>query len=522
MTSTDDSNTRGKRRRGGRRRERPPAQPRSVTTLLNNLPHTEVLSEEGIETIHLASMRLLSETGMLVLDFPQAVETFRDNGAKVKDNMVWIDEATLMHFVDLAPSSFTLLARNPANNLPVGGRNTIFSPAYGPPFASDLDRGRRPGTISDFRDLARLTHMIGDLHHAGGVVVEPNDIGVDERHLDMLMAHITLNDKSFMGSVTHPDNARDSVTMAEIVFGRDAIRANPALLSIISISSPMRMDDRMLGALEVYAKANQAVILASFIIVGAMSPTTLAATIAQQNAESLFAIAYAQMLNPGTPCVQGPFLPTVDMKSGAPSYGTPESALALYACAQLARRYSLPFRSGGNYTASQIPDAQAGYESASSIWPTVQAGTNVVLHAAGWLEGGLTTGYEKLILDAEMLGMMARYVEGISLTEEDFAWDAYAEAGHGGHFLGTAHTLRHYDTAFYQHKVFNMDSFEKWQEEGSQDAYVRANGIWKQMLKDYQQPPLDDAIAAELDAFIAHRRSEIGTGAPRSEWESSR
>jgi len=488
---------------------------------VNNLPHTEVLSGEGIETIHKASMRLLAKTGMLVLDFPRALETFRENGAKVEGDMVWIDEDTLMHFVSMAPSSFTLLARNPDNNLPVGGRNTFFSPAYGPPFVSDRDRGRRPGTIDDFRDLARLTYMISHLHHAGGVIVEPNDINVGERHLDMLMAHITLSDKSFMGSVTRPDNARDSVTMAEILLGRQAIRENPALLSIISISSPLRMDDRMLGALEVYAKANQAMILASFIIVGAMSPTTLAATIAQQNAESLFAIAYAQMLNPGTPCVQGPFLPTVDMKSGAPCFGTPESALALYACAQLARRYNLPFRSGGNYTASQIPDAQAGYESASSLWPTVQAGTNVVLHAAGWLEGGLTTGYEKLILDAETLGMMAKYVEGIGLTEEDFAWDAYGEAGHGGHFLGTAHTLRHYETAFYQHKVFNMDSFEKWEEEGSQDAYLRANGIWKQMLSDYEQPALDDTITEELTAFVAHRRAEISGHEPRSEWDTS-
>ncbi|GMQ94676.1 MAG: trimethylamine methyltransferase family protein [Acidimicrobiia bacterium] len=515
---------RGERRsrRGGRRRAARTTQPRLVKPLVNNLPHTEVVSAEGIETIHKASMRLLSETGMLVLDFPRALETFRDNGAKVEDNMVWIDEDTLMHFVSMAPSTFTLLARNAENNLPVGGRNMFFSPAYGPPFASDLDRGRRPGTIADFHDIARLTYMIPDLHHAGGVIIEPNDVDVAERHLDMLMGHITLSDKSFMGSVTHPDNAHDSVTMAEILFGREAIRSDPALLSLISISSPMRMDDRMLGALEVYARANQAMILASFIIVGAMSPPTLAATIAQQNAESLFAIAYAQMLNPGVPCVQGPFLPTVDMKSGAPCFGTPESALALYACAQLARRYGLPFRSGGNYTASPIPDAQAGYESASSIWPTVQAGTNVVLHAAGWLEGGLTTGYEKLILDAEMLGAMAKYVEGIGLTEEDFAWDAYAEAEHGGHFLGTAHTLRHYDTAFYQHKVFNTDSFEKWQEEGRRDAYSRANGIWKQMLKDYEQPDLDAAISEELDAFVAKRRAEIRDGTPRSGWESSR
>lgn len=494
---------------------------RTVKPLVNNLPLTEVLNQGGIEAIHRASMRLLKETGMLLIDYPPALETFRKHGAKVEGEMVWIDEDTLMHFVRQAPSSFTQLARNPDNNLLIGGRNIIFAPVYGPPYVADFDRGRRPATIKDFRNFARLTYMIPDLHHSGGVLVEPNDIDVAERHLDMLMALITLSDKAFMGSTIHPDNARDTVTMAEILFGVEAIQENPATLSIISISSPMRMDNRMLSALEVYARAKQALILASFIIVGAMSPTTLAATIAQQNAESLFAICYAQMLNPGTPCIQGPFLPTVDMRSGAPCFGTPESALSLFACAQLARYYNLPFRSGGNYSASRIPDAQAGYESASSILPTVQAGTNFVLHAAGWLEGGMISGYEKLILDAEMLGMMAKYIQGIGLTEEDFAWDAFAEVGAGGHFLGAAHTLRHYETAFYQHRVFNMDSYEKWQEEGSEDAYKKANKVWKQMLKDYEAPTLDEAVAEELNAFVAHRRAEIRAGKPRTEWKHS-
>ncbi|HEY84826.1 MAG TPA: trimethylamine methyltransferase family protein [Chloroflexi bacterium] len=433
--------------------------------------------------------------------------------------MVWIDEDTLMHFVKQAPSSFSQLARNPANNLLVGGRNIIFAPVYGPSYVADFERGRRPSTLEDFHNFARLTYMIPELHHAGGVLVEPNDVDMDERHLDMLLAHITLSDKAFTGSVTHPDHARDTVTMAEILFGAETIRENPATLSLISVSSPMRMDDRMLSALEVYAQAKQAMILASFIIVGAMSPTTLAATIAQQNAESLFAIAYAQMLNPGAPCIQGSFLPTVDMRSGSPGFGAPESSLALYACAQLARRYKLPFRSGGNYTASRIPDAQAGYESASSMWPAVQAGANFILHAAGWLEGGLISGYEKLILDAEMLGMMSKYVQGIGLTEEDFAWDAFAEVGPGNHFLGSAHTARHYETALYHHKVFNTDNYEKWQEEGSEDTYQQANKIWKQMLQDYETPTLDEAIVEELNAFVAHRRAEIRAGKPRIEWK---
>ncbi len=509
-------------RREGRRSSRR-AETRTVTAavqpLVNNLPLTELLTADGIQTIHQASMRLLKETGILVLDYPPALETFRQNGAKVEGEMVWLDEETLMHFVSQAPARFTQLARNPANNLPIGGRHTIFAPVYGPPFVADMDRGRRQATLDDFHNLAKLVYMAPHLHHAGGTLVEPNDIDLSERHLDMLLAHITLNDKAFMGSVIHADNARDTVTMAEILFGPETIRENPATVSLINASSPLRFDDRMFGALEVYARARQAVIISPFIIAGAMSPSTLAGTLAQQNAETLFGICYAQMLNPGTPCIYGSFLANIDMKSGAPCFGTPENALALYAGAQMARHYGLPFRSGGNFTASRIPDAQAGYESASTIWPTVQAGVNFVLHAAGWLEGGLIAGYEKFILDLEMLGMMARFVQGISLTEEDFAWDAFAEVGPGNHFLGSAHTMRHYETAFYQHTVFNMDNYEKWEEEGSEDTYRKANGVWKQMLREYQPPALEEAIAEELNAFVEQRRVEIQMGLPRNEWQ---
>ncbi|MEM7347337.1 MAG: trimethylamine methyltransferase family protein [Chloroflexota bacterium] len=513
---------RSSRRRGGGRRSQPAAAVIGpITELVNKLPLTEVLSEEGADMIHRASMRLLQETGMLVIDYPPALETFRQNGATVEGELVKLDEDTLMHFVSQAPAQFTQLARNPANNVTIGGRNLVFSPVYGPPFVADLDRGRREGTLEDFQNFAKLAHMSPELQHGGGTLCEPSDIDVTERHLDMLMAHMTLHEKAFMGSVTEADNARDTVTMCEILFGADAIRQNPATISLINASSPLRYDDRMFGALEVYAKANQAVIPTPFIIAGAMSPSTMAATVAQQNVEALFGICYAQMINPGTPCVYGSLLLNIDMKSGAPCFGTPENALGLYAGAQMARHYKLPYRSGGNFTASRIPDAQAGYESAGTIWPTVQAGTNFVMHSAGWLEGGLISGYEKFITDLEMLGMMARLVKGIPLTEEDFAWDAFAEAGPGNHFLGTAHTMRHYDTAFYQHKVFNMDNFEKWEEEGSEDTYKKANAIWKKKLRDHEAPALDEAIAEELNDFVTHRRAEIRARKPRTEWKRS-
>jgi trimethylamine--corrinoid protein Co-methyltransferase len=465
---------------------------------------------------------LLTETGMLIVDYPPALEIFRRHGAKVEGEQVWIDEDTLMHFVRQAPATFTQLARNPANNLSIGGRHTVFAPIYGPPFVADLDRGRQQATIHDFRQFAKLVSMIPHLHHGGGLLVEPNDIDIRERHLDMLLAHITLHDKAFLGSVVFADNARDSVTMAEILFGAEAIRSSPALLSIFNASSPLRFDDRMLSSIEVYARAKQGVIITPFIIAGAMSPSTMAATVAQANAETLFGICFAQMVNPGAPAVYGSFLANIDMRSGAPCFGTPENSLALFAGAQMARYYDLPYRSGGNFTASRIPDAQAGYESAYTMLPTIQAGTNFVLHAAGWLEGGLIAGYEKLILDVETLGMLARYVNGISLTEEDFAWDAYAENGPGQHFLGAQHTMRHYKTAFYQHNVFSMDNYEKWEDEGSEDSYKKANTIWKKMLREYQAPLLDEAIAEELNAFVRHRRAEIQSDRPRAEWTSSR
>lgn len=481
----------------------------------NRLPPLNLLDPAGEQKIHDASMRLLRERGVLIVDYPPALETFRANGARVDGINVHIDEETLLHFIEMAPATFTLLARNPENNLPIGGNKSVFAPVYGPPFVSDLDRGRRQATLDDFHNFVKLAYMAEEIHHSGGTVVEPNDIPQAQRHLDMLMAHITLSDKAFMGSVTHKNNAADTVAMSEILFGAEAIRRNPATISLINASSPMRFDDRMFGALEVYAKANQALIVTPFIIAGAMSPSTLAATLAQQNAEALFGICYAQMLNPGTPCIYGSFLANIDMKSGAPCFGTPEDALAIYGGAQMARRYHLPYRSGGNFTASTVADAQAGYESAGTMWPTIHAGTNFVLHAAGWLEGGLIAGYEKFILDLEVCGQMQRLAGGISLDEEQFAWDAYAEVEPGGHFLGSQHTMRHYQTAFYQHKIFSMDNYEKWEAEGSRDSLIRANARWKEMLAKYEAPALDDAKRAELDDYVARRRREIQAGRGR-------
>ncbi len=487
-----------------------------ITPITNRLKPFDVFDDAGVLKVHKAAMRLLKDVGILVVDYPSTAELFKQHGAIVeargKDQLIKIDEDTLMHFVRMAPATFTQLARDPAKHIPIGGNKTVFAPVYGPPFVMDLDNGRRQGTIADFQNFSKLSYMSEHIHHNGGTLCEPNDVDVKERHLDMLLAHILYSDKAFMGSVTHKENARDTVAMCEILFGAEQIRQHPATISLVNASSPMRYDDRMFGALEVYARARQAVLVTPFMMAGAMTPVSVAASLAQQNAEALFGIAYCQMLNPGTPVIYGSFFANIDLRSGAPCFGTPEDNLALYGGAQLARHYNLPFRSGGNFTASRIPDAQSGYESANTLMATMHGNVNFVLHAAGWLEGGLISGYEKFVLDHETLAMAARLAGGISLEDEEFAWDAYEEVEPGGHFLGSAHTIRHYETAFYQHSVFNMDNFEKWEAEGSIDSYKRANGVWKRMLADYQPPTIDAGKKDALLDFVARRRAEIATG----------
>lgn len=499
-----------------RQQPTPSAATAFLEPLFNKVPFHNVLDEDGVEKVHAASMRLLRDFGTLIVDFPEGLEVFRANGAKIEGNKVFIDEDTLMHFIAMAPSQWTQLARNPARDLPIGGKHTIFAPVYGPPFVMDLDRGRRESTFSDFKNLAKLVYMAPEMHIGGGVLVEPNDLPLRTRHLDMLHTLATTGDKSFMGSVVFKDNGYDAYDIARIVIGEERMADNPALSSPVNASSPMRWDDRMLNAITVAAETKQAVMFTPFIIAGAMSPSTMAATVAQLNAEALFGIAYAQMVNPGAPCLYGSFLANIDMKSGSPCFGTAENNLAMYAGGQMARRYGLPYRSGGNFTASRIPDAQAGYESAMTMWATVQSGANYILHSAGWLEGGLIAGFEKFVLDLEVCAMIARYSKGIGLTDDDFAWDAYEEVPTGEHFLGSAHTMRHYKTAFHQHQVFSMDNFEKWAEEGSEDTYKKANKIWKRMLRDYKAPPMDPAMREELDAFVARRKMEIEAGKPRT------
>ena len=392
-----------------------------------------------------------------------------------------------------APRQFTQYARNETRNVEIGGLHTVFAPNYGSPFVRDLDRGRRYGTIEDFRNLVKLAYASPHMHHSGGTVCEPVDVPVNKRHLDMVYSHIRYSDKPFMGSVTAPERARDTVEMARLTFGADYLETHPVVLSLINANSPLVWDSVMLGAARAYAEANQATLLTPFILAGAMAPVTAAGVCAQTLAEALGGMTFVQLVRPGAPVVLGSFASSISMQSGAPTFGTPEPALVLYVMASLARRLGVPFRSGGSLCASKVADAQAAYESAATLQPTILAGVNFVLHAAGWLEGGLAVGYEKFILDADQCGMMTVFVDGVDMTENGQALDAILANPPGQHYLGSAHTLANFESAFYRSNVADNNSFEQWQEDGSLDAAQRANAIWKRMLAEYEAPPLDPA-----------------------------
>ena len=485
-----------------------------VPFLTRRLAPFEVLSEEGLALIEHNADTLLEEVGVEVTDYPSALRLFADAGARVEETRVRFPRGLVRSLITATtPSSFVQHARNPARSVQIGADSTVFAPAYGSPFVRDLDNGRRYATIEDFRNFVRLAYLSPDLHHSGGTVCEPVDEPVPTRHLDMVEAHIRFTDKPFMGSVTAATRAEDSVELARIAFGGD-LAGRTVLTSLINAASPLTWDGTMLGAAEVYARHNQASIFTPFILAGAMAPVTPAAVCTQILAESMVGIAFSQLVNPGAPAVLGAFVSTIDMQSGAPTFGTPETALIMYAVAALARRLDVPFRTGGHLCASKIADAQAAYESSAVMQPTMLAGTNFVLHAAGWLEGGLSMGYEKFVLDADQLGAYRKIADGMDLSENGQGMSAFRENQPGVHYLGTQHTLDNFETAFWKSSIADANSYEQWLEEGSKDANTRANARWKEMLASYEPPPLDDAISEELSEFIARRKNEL----PKSEY----
>ena len=474
------------------------------------VPCFEVFDAEALELIEHNADTVLEEIGIEFREFPQALELFRNAGADVDGERVRFPRGLCRSLVEAtAPGEYKQHARNPARSTIIGGARTVLVPAYGSPFVHDLDGGRRYATLEDFRNFVKLACMSPGLQHSGGTICEPVDIPVNKRHFDMVYSHIRYSDKPFMGSVTHPERAEDTLAMARILFGDDFVANHTVLTSLINANSPLCFDATMLGAATVYAKSNQATVISPFLLAGAMSPVTVAGTLTQILAEALAGMAYIQLVRPGAPVVFGSFASAVSMQSGAPTFGGPEPSLVLYGAGQLARRLGVPFRSGGGLCASKIPDAQAAYESANTLQTAALAGVNFMLHAAGWLEGGLAMGYEKFILDADQANMIALLLKGVDLSENGQAMDALREVGPGSHFLGAAHTQANFKTAFYRSEVADNNSFEQWEQDGSLDAAQRANGIFKRMLREYEPPPLDPAIDEALLEFIQRRKSEF-------------
>lgn len=501
---------RARRGRGGggaaRRAERTSVSFETARYIERNIPNFEVLSEEALEIIETNADTILEEVGVNFLNNPAALQRWRDAGADVDGERVRIPRGLARKLCKTAPAQFTQHARNPQRNVEIGGRNLVLAPVYGPPFVRDVAGGRRYATMDDFNKFVKLGYMSKWLHHSGGTVCEPTDLPVNKRHLDMLHAHMTLSDKPYMGSVTEPSRAQDSVDMSKILFGDDFVDQNTVMTSLININSPMTFDDVMMGALEVFALNNQAAIISPFIVGGAMAPVSVAGTLTQVLAEALAGIAYSQLIRPGAPVIMGAFVTSIDMNSGAPTFGTPEASHITYGAGQLARRLNLPFRSAGSFCGSKLPDAQAAYETANSLNMGLLSGVNFMLHACGWLEGGLVSSFEKFVMDADQLGTLHHLARGVQIDENAQALDAIREVGPGGHYLGCAHTQDNFKTAFWKSDLLDYKPFETWDDEGARDTQTLASLRVEKLLGDYQQPSMDPAIREALDAYVAKKK----------------
>ncbi|MDX6486394.1 MAG: trimethylamine---corrinoid protein Co-methyltransferase [Gaiellaceae bacterium] len=474
------------------------------------MPRYEILDADAISTLERGWRRILTDVGV-AFDHPEAVELLKSAGQRVEGDVAFLDPEFVLEQVALAPAEFDVRARNPDHGFHIGGDAMVFSAVYGCPFVREGDV-RREATMDDFERLVKLSHAFPQIDTPGGVICEPGDRPLDSRHLDMTFALQTLSDKPYFGSVTSAENARDSIRMTEILHGgREAIEHTPALLAIVNVNSPLRYDGRMLDALIEYARAGQVPIITPFLLMGAMAPVSIPAAIAQQTAEAFAGIALAQLVRPGCPVVLGSFLSNTDMQSGSPGFGGPESATSLYCTGQLARHYGLPWRAGGGgLTSSQTCDAQAAYDALNTMLPAFLAGANLVMHAAGWLESGLTSCFEKFIVDIELLRVLLEEFTPLHVDEASLAFDAHVEVGQGGHFLGAAHTLERFRECFYRPLLSSTENYERWMRQGSRDTTARAGEIFRKELDEYEQPALDDSIRGELAEYVTRRRAELG------------
>jgi trimethylamine---corrinoid protein Co-methyltransferase len=476
----------------------------------------EMLSADQIEAIHLTSLRILEELGMEVMS-QRALDVLHAAGADVDvaTRTVRLDRGFVGTALKSAPSSFTLTPRNPDRRVRLGGNRIHFGLVAGPPNVHDFERGRRPGNYQDYCDFIRLAQYFNVIHLIGNQVCAPIELPANSRHLDTYRANLYYSDKAFHCTAIGAGRALDGIKMMAISRGIDLaqIAASPGVITIISVNSPRRFDEAMSEGLMAMAEHGQPVVITPFTLMGAMAPVSLAAALAQQNAEALFGVVLAQAVRPGTPVMYGAFTSNVDMRSGAPAFGTPENAKANIASGQLARRYGLPYRTS-NASASNAADAQGAYETEMSLWGAILGHGNLVYHAAGWQEGGLTASFEKLVLDVEMLQMMMEFLKPIVVNEQELGFDAIKGVATGGHFFGEPHTMERYEHAFYRPLVSNWQNYENWQLSGGKDATQRATDIWKLALKEYEQPAMDPAIQEALDDYVLRRRAEIGSGEP--------
>ena len=486
--------------------QRPWAQPR-----MRYRP-VEVVSADELEAVHRASLRVLAEIGMDLLD-ADAREILRRAGAELEpgSQRVRFDPAMVEETIRTAPAEFTLHARNRAYDVRLGGQWIAFGTVGSPPNVADLDRGRRTGNRDDFRNLLRLAQMLNAIHFLSGYPVEPVDVHPSVRYLHAAHDALTLMDKAIHAYSLGRRRNTDTLEMVRIARGVDdeTIEREPSVFTVVNSSSPLRLDSPMLQGILAFAERNQVVCITPFTLAGAMAPVTLAGALVEQNAEALAGIVLTQVVRPGAPVIYGGFTSNVDMQSGAPAFGTPEYMRTAMIGGQLARRYGVPYRSS-NVCAANALDAQAAYESVFSLWGAVMGGVNLLMHGAGWMEGGLHASYEKMILDAELLGMVEAFLDPVAVDPESLAVDAIAEVGPGGHFFGVGHTQERYRTAFHRPMLSDWRNWESWVEAGSPELPSKANRIWKELLAAYEPPPMDPAIREELDAFVAKRVEEGG------------
>ena len=504
--------TRVGRRRGGIRQAAAARARRSVEAVVqpvNRIPVYALLDPGAEEAIHQASMRILEEIGVDFRGDPEALALWREAGVEITSERVRIPRELAMAQLALAPARFTQHARNPARSVVIGGSNLVLAPVYGPPYVRDLDGTRRRGTLEDLERFIKLAYRLPALNHSGGIICEPQDVPIPKRHLETFRAHVRHSDMPFMGAVTSPERAMDCVGMARIVFGGADAGERTVLISLVNGNSPLVWDATMLGAMKVYARHRQALLVSPFIMQGANTPVTTAGALAQLNAEAVAGMAFVQLVRPGTPVVYGNTLATVSMQSGAPTYGTAETVILGLAITQLARRYGVPARTAGMRTGSKTCDADAGAQSMIAMLSALLGRVHFVLHAAGFLESGLSASFAKMVIDADQLSHLLGIVKGLDIDDDAFALDAIRDVGPSGHFFGHDHTIEHYDSAFYRPMTAETGTWDQWVEEGRQDVEARAAAVAASLIDSFEPPPLDEGVAEGLDEFVARRRREL-------------